>query len=132
MAHQTLRGSYARLIERINRFPQGAPPSELLHRILGHARREGIPNPLVYSHSCGLLLHEPGPMIGFPWNQKSTAGRGAVKLDYSYAFSMELSTKGPIPEWGGQEIHFPLEEHMVFTQDGCRLLDGRQTQFHLI
>ena len=35
MAHHTLRSGYDRLVERLNRFPQGAPPSELLHRILG-------------------------------------------------------------------------------------------------
>jgi len=35
MAHHTLRSGYDRFVERLNRFPQGAPPSELLHRILG-------------------------------------------------------------------------------------------------
>jgi len=34
MAHQTLKESYQRLAERLNRFPQGAPPGELLFRIL--------------------------------------------------------------------------------------------------
>jgi len=34
MAHATSRSGYAELIERLNRFPQGAPPSELLNRIL--------------------------------------------------------------------------------------------------
>ena len=35
MAHATTRGAYAALAERLNRFPQGAPPSDLLYRILG-------------------------------------------------------------------------------------------------
>ena len=34
MAHATARSAYQALTERLNRFPQGAPPSELLHRIL--------------------------------------------------------------------------------------------------
>lgn len=34
MTHPTAESSYHRLVERLNRFPQGAPPSELLHRIL--------------------------------------------------------------------------------------------------
>jgi ferredoxin len=34
MAHATLRDSFQRLSERLNRFPQGAPPSDLLFRIL--------------------------------------------------------------------------------------------------
>jgi Pyruvate/2-oxoacid:ferredoxin oxidoreductase delta subunit len=34
MSHATLRESYQRLSERLNRFPQGAPPTDLLFRIL--------------------------------------------------------------------------------------------------
>lgn len=34
MAHHIHRTGYARLVERLNRFPQGAPPSPLLNRIL--------------------------------------------------------------------------------------------------
>jgi Na+-translocating ferredoxin:NAD+ oxidoreductase RNF subunit RnfB len=34
MAHHTVRSGYEQLVDRLNRFPQGAPPSELLHGIL--------------------------------------------------------------------------------------------------
>jgi hypothetical protein len=34
MAHRTLKNAYSSLAERLNRFPQGAPPTELLFRIL--------------------------------------------------------------------------------------------------
>lgn len=34
MAHHTLRASYQKLTDRLNLCPQGAPPSELLYRIL--------------------------------------------------------------------------------------------------
>ena len=34
MAHKTLKTSYSKLSDRLNRFPQGAPPSELLFKIL--------------------------------------------------------------------------------------------------
>ncbi|MBS1110947.1 MAG: (Fe-S)-binding protein, partial [Anaeromyxobacteraceae bacterium] len=34
MAHLAAREGYRRLVDRLNRFPQGAPPSELLYRIL--------------------------------------------------------------------------------------------------
>jgi ferredoxin len=34
MAHHTVRSGYQGLVERLNRFPQGAPPSELLYKIL--------------------------------------------------------------------------------------------------
>jgi ferredoxin len=35
MAHLAARSAYARLVDRLNQFPQGAPPSDLLYRILG-------------------------------------------------------------------------------------------------
>ena len=34
MAHATARGGYRDLVDRLNRLPQGAPPSDLLYRIL--------------------------------------------------------------------------------------------------
>jgi len=34
MAHHTLKNGYATLTERLNRFPQGAPPSNTLYKIL--------------------------------------------------------------------------------------------------
>jgi formate hydrogenlyase subunit 6/NADH:ubiquinone oxidoreductase subunit I len=34
MAHVTTKAAHRRLAERLNRFPQGAPPSELLYQIL--------------------------------------------------------------------------------------------------
>lgn len=34
MSHHTLRSGYESLVERLNRFPQGAPPSDTLHAIL--------------------------------------------------------------------------------------------------
>ena len=35
MAHHTVRSGYEQLVDRLNRFPQGAPPSDLLFQILG-------------------------------------------------------------------------------------------------
>lgn len=34
MAHVTLKSGYTELVDRLNRFPQGAPPSESLYKIL--------------------------------------------------------------------------------------------------
>jgi ferredoxin len=34
LAHLTVRSAYKDLVDRINKFPQGAPPSELLYKIL--------------------------------------------------------------------------------------------------
>ncbi len=34
MAHHTIKSSYEQLVDRLNRFPQGAPPSDVLYQIL--------------------------------------------------------------------------------------------------
>lgn len=113
-------------------FKQGFTGNQLLNNILTRARNEGVPNPMVYSHSLGFFLHEPGPLIGLPWEQERCAGRGDVKLEYNNAFTMELSVSGSVPEWDGQEVRVGIEEDVVFTRDGCRLIDGRQTEFYLV
>jgi Xaa-Pro aminopeptidase len=113
-------------------FKLGLTGNELLKNIITRAQKEGIPDPRVYSHSLGLFLHEPGPLIGLPWEQKRCIGRGDVKLEYSNSFTMELSVSGKVPEWDGQEVRMGMEEDVVFTKDGCRLIDGRQTSFYII
>jgi len=116
----------------LSEFRHGLTGDELLSNILNRARAEGIPNPRVYSHSLGLFLHEPGPLIGLPWEQERNAGRGDVALDYGNAFTMELSVAGSLAEWDGAELCLSIEEDVVFTRDGCRLIGGRQTSFQLV
>jgi Xaa-Pro aminopeptidase len=116
----------------MSEFRQGLTGNELLANILGRARAEGVPSPKVYSHSLGYYLHEPGPLIGLPWEQECCVGRGDVVLDPNYAFTMELSVRAPVPEWDGQEVTLSIEEDVVFTEAGCRPIHGRQTAFHLI
>jgi hypothetical protein len=116
----------------MSEFKQALTGNEILHNVLERARKESIPNPKVYSHSLGYFLHEPGPLIGLPWEQQRCEGRGDVRLQYNYTFTMELSVEGPVPEWGGQMVRLPLEQDVVYTKDGCWPLDGRQTKFHLV
>lgn len=113
-------------------FKRGLSGNELLANMLTRARHEGIPNPKVYSHSLGLFLHEPGPLIGLPWEQERCVGRGDVRLEYNNAFTMELGVRAPVPEWDGQAVQFGIEEDVVFTRDGCYPIDGRQMAFDLI
>ena len=113
-------------------FREGQSGNELLVNILARARAEGIPYPKVYSHSLGLFLHEPGPLIGLPWEQARCPGRGEVRLRPGNCFTMELSVNDLVPEWGDQEVTLSLEQDVAFTTGGCRPIDGRQTAFHLI
>lgn len=113
-------------------FREGLTGNELLAAILARARGQGLPDPRVYSHSLGLLLHEPGPLIGLPWEQQHCIGRGDVALRHNYAFTMELSVADTVPEWDGQEVRLSIEEDVVFARDGCRVIGERQTAFYLV
>ena len=113
-------------------FREGLTGDELLASILARARDAGVPAPKVYSHSLGHLLHEPGPLIGLPWEQERCPGRGDVVLRPNYAFTMELSVTDTVPEWNGQKVSFSIEEDVVFTQGECRVLGGRQAAFYLV
>jgi hypothetical protein len=113
-------------------FREGLSGNDLLANVLNRARREGVPNPRVYSHSVGLFVHEPGPLIGLPWEQDRCPGRGDVTIGANSCFTMELSVTGAVPEWEGDEVRFPVEEVVAFTPAGCRPLDRRQTELYLI
>jgi Xaa-Pro aminopeptidase len=114
-------------------FKAGLTGNELLGNILRKAKESGIPGPRVYSHSLGYFLHEPGPLIGLPWEQVNNVGRGDVKLVPNSCFTAEMSVTAPVPEWGeGKELRLPLEQAIAFTEKGVFFLDGRQTKFHLI
>jgi Xaa-Pro aminopeptidase len=113
-------------------FEEGLTGNQILANILNKAKASGIHKPRVYSHSVGYCLHEPGPLIGLPWEQENTGPRGEVTLVPNSCFTVELSVQQPVPEWGGQEFRFPLEQDIVFTKKGVYYLDGRQTEYHVI
>lgn len=113
-------------------FQEELTGNQMLANILKKAKAVGIEKPRVYSHSVGYYLHEPGPLIGLPWEQENTGPRGEVTLVPNSCFTVELSVDRPVPEWGGQEFRFKLEQDIVYTKKGVFFLDGRQTKFHVI
>lgn len=113
-------------------FAQGLTGNQLLQKILQQAHGEDVPNPRVYSHSVGLFLHEPGPLIGLPWEQEHNPGRGDVVVEYNSCFTMELSVRGPIDVWEGEAVQLSMEEVVVFDETGCQPLAGRQQAFYLV
>jgi Xaa-Pro aminopeptidase len=116
----------------MDEFKLGLTGNELLAKILSSAQRQGIPNPRIYSHSLGLYLHEPGPLIGLPWEQEINPGRGDVALGHNTCFTMELAVEDAIAEWDDQIVRLSLEQDVKFTERGCEPVDGVQTSFHLI
>ncbi len=113
-------------------FKEGLTGNEILTNILNRARAQGIPNPRIYSHSVGYFPHEPGPLIGLPWEQVNEPGRGDVKLSANSTYTAELSVAMPVPELDGQQLVFGMEEVVLFTGKETVFMDGRQTSFYLI
>jgi hypothetical protein len=114
-------------------FKAGLTGNEMLANMLKRAGAVGVPKPRIYSHSLGYFLHQPGPLIGLPWEQVNNPGRGDVRLVSNSCFTAEMSVTMPVPEWGqGKEFRLPLEQEVVFTGSSVYFLDGRQTKFHLI
>ena len=116
----------------MDEFRRGISGNELHQNILKRAQKEGISNPKVYSHSLGLFLHQPGPLIGLLFDQENPLPRGEMLMEYNYAFAMELSTEGPVREWDNNNFWCRMEEPVIFTKEGCHTLNDRQTEFYLI
>jgi hypothetical protein len=110
----------------------GMSGNEILAEALKRARSEGLCKPKIYSHSLSFYLHEPGPLMGLPWEQVSCPGRGDVRMNYNTVYTVELNVTCPVGEWGGQEVTFALEQDAVFLESGVQFLDGRQTELHLL
>jgi hypothetical protein len=110
----------------------GQSGNEILTAALHNAHEAGVNNPKIYSHSVGHFLHEPGPLIGLPWEQEHCPGRGDVRMSYDTCYTVELSVATPVAEWDHQVVRFPLEQDAAYTPNGVYYLDGRQTAFHLV
>ncbi|MBE7559752.1 M24 family metallopeptidase [bacterium] len=129
--HELMRQAHRLQDIYMAEFREGLSGNQLLRNILARAHRENVPNPKVYSHSCGLFVHEPGPLIGLPWEQQDTGGRGEVpcaQFHVHHGASVEM----PVAGWGGQSVRLALEQDVIFTRAGVEVIDGRQTQYHLI
>lgn len=113
-------------------WQQGRSGNQILDTALTRAREAGIPTPRIYSHSLSHFLHEPGPLMGLPWEQEVCPGRGDVVMDVDTVYTVELSVTMPVAEWSGQEVRFMLEQDAAFTADGVVYMDGRQRTYHLI
>lgn len=110
----------------------GHSGNDILAHALKRAKEAQILNPKIYAHSLGHYLHEPGPLMGLPWDQGNIPGRGDVKMSLNTCYTVELSVTCPIPEWQNQDVTFALEQDAYITDQGVTYVHGRQTQFHII
>jgi Xaa-Pro aminopeptidase len=114
----------------IGSFEAGISGNEILAAALEATRAAGL-RATIYSHPLGYHGHGAGASIGF-WDNQAADPRGTHRLRPDTAWSIELNVRAAVPEWGGQEIEFRLEEDAFFDGERVHYLDGRQTEFHLI
>ncbi|MBC7504183.1 MAG: M24 family metallopeptidase, partial [Sandarakinorhabdus sp.] len=111
-------------------FRVGASGNAVLAAARAKAIAAGL-NPTIYSHPIGYHGHAAGTPIGM-WDNQAARPEGEAAMDANTAWSIELSAKHKVPEWGGQEVGFRLEEDAFFDGTTVQFIDGRQTRFHLI
>ena len=116
----------------MKRMVVGRTGNEVLAEALKEVRALGIKG-TVYSHPIGDHGHGAGPLIGLWDRQQGVPGRGDVKLLPNTWFSIELSSRTPVPEWGNQELFVGMEEDAMVGGDGkIQWVLRRQEKFHLI
>ncbi len=113
------------------RIRPGRSGNEILLDTLAAMRAAGI-NGSVYTHPIGDHGHGAGPLIGLWDRQMPIPGKGDVLVLPDTWFSIELATRTPVPEWGGQELWVGQEEDAALVGEKIEWVLERQTKYHLV
>ena len=107
----------------------GRTAGEVYEATMAEMEEQGIVAQ-VYSHPLGNHGHGVGPSIDF-----RSAGRQEVAsqtlVEGAY-ISIELNTRTPVEEWGGQDVYVMQEDPAYLTEDGWRFFRPRQEAFYLV
>lgn len=110
----------------------GASGNEALRAARALAIKEGLV-PSIYWHAIGYHGHAAGPPMGMTDYQEGVPVRGDYVFQPYTWHSVELNVTHKVPEWGGQDVRFALEEDAALMPDGkWDWINGRQTEFYLI
>lgn len=109
----------------------GRTGNDILAAALAKGKAEGL-QLSIYTHPVGVHGHAAGVNFGMWDQQNGVAGIGDLTLYEDTAFSIELSARAAVPEWGGQEVRIPLEQDILYRRNGPSWLDRRQTALILI
>ena len=108
----------------------GRPASEVYRATMAEMDSLGIAA-MIYSHPIGAQGHGLGASIDFRAAQRDSAGQAAPLRKGSY-ISIELNTKTPVPEWGGEPVFVMMEDDAELTDAGYRFFRPRQESWYLI
>jgi len=109
----------------------GRTGNQALAASLERARAEGL-RASIYWHSVGYHGHGAGVPLGMTDYQDGVPVRGDALFRPNTWHSVELNVTQPVPEWGGQNVRFAMEEDAVLTENGWEWIVGRQEAFYLI
>lgn len=115
---------------------QFAKPGRSGNQALADARAQAIKEglvPAIYCHPIGYHGHAAGPPIGMTDYQQGVPVRGDYVFRPNTWHSIELNATHKVPEWGGQDVRFALEEDAAILANGAwDWVAPRQTTFYLI
>ena len=117
-----------------NEFKTGRSGNDIVRSAMEKAEAEGL-RPLIYSHPLGFHGHGAGPPMDARSPERAPEGvelRGMYSLYPNTCYAIEYSCTSTIPEWDNQDVRIGFEETAVFTEQGCKFIDGHQTRFYLI
>jgi Xaa-Pro aminopeptidase len=115
-------------------FKTGRTGNDIVASAMQKGEAAGL-RPLIYSHPLGFHGHGAGctadarPPEAAP---EDTKKHGEYPLYPNTVYAIEFSSTTAVPEWDNQDVRIGYEEDAMFTEEGCRFVDGRQTKFFLI
>ncbi|MDX2194030.1 MAG: M24 family metallopeptidase [Gemmatimonadales bacterium] len=108
----------------------GRPAGEVYRATMAEMKALGI-EAMIYSHPIGAQGHGLGASIDFRAALRDTTGQAAPLRRGSY-ISIELNTRTPVPEWGGQPVFVMMEDDAWLADDGWHFFRPRQEEWYLI
>jgi Xaa-Pro aminopeptidase len=115
-------------------FVEGRSGADIVTAAMKKSEAEGL-RPMIYMHPIGFHGHGAGcvadarPPESAP---EDNPERGKYPLFPNTAYAIEFSSTTVVPEWDDQDVRIAYEEDALFTTQGCRFIDGRQTRLYLI
>ena len=106
----------------------GKTSADVYDELIAAMKARGI-NAQIYSHPLGAQGHALGPAIDFRAAARKDAPHPLRAGSY---LAVELNTRTPAAEWGGQEVFAMQEDPAELTEQGYRFFRERQTRYYLI
>jgi cyclophilin family peptidyl-prolyl cis-trans isomerase len=108
----------------------GKPAGQVHDETMAEMKAKGIAAQ-IYSHPLGHQGHALGASIDLRSAARDPKAPPKPLRKGSY-LAMELNTRTPIPEWGGQDVTVMAEDPVYLADDGWKFFRPRQETFYTI